>query len=438
MGDVRKGWSASPIGFRDARLEASDFSAAMALVVAGIPALLIGAELVGIGLDLAQMIIAVPLGAIIGGGMIGLLGRQAAASAAPGVFLLRAPLGSIGAAFFSIARLALTVSWAAVIVDVAGGWIASAVSSIGLPMPDYAGPLIVAVLAVLLFFNGLAWSFDFIRRRMFPLVIVLTLIVVWRLLTRSDPVGGEPLEGGFLEAVDAVVGLAVLWSALGSDAGGHGQREEETASGLGLGYAIATIAFVLAGAAVSRVGELDAIASLGGGIIGAVLLLFWVPVMEIDGAGGLMATSVVSLQSLLRRIPPTFGLLLAGAAAVAGAIFVDPELVRRVISIATVVVAPALAVLLVDALLVRPGGFHSDELFRWRGEYGTFNVRGIAAWVVGTGLGLWLRPDLGVLPSGPRGLPAILLGMIAAVAVFWPLSLLGQRRRSQVIGMRNF
>ncbi|CAN5162588.1 hypothetical protein BH18ACT5_BH18ACT5_07460 [soil metagenome] len=438
MGDVRRGWIASPIGFRDARLESADFSAAMALAVAGIPALLIGAELVGIGLDFAQLPIAVPLGAIIGAGIVGMIGRQAAASAAPGAFLLRAPLGSIGAAVFNLARLTLTLSWATLIVDIAGGWIESALAPLGLALPDYAPAAIVAILAAILFFNGFAWSIDFIRRRMFPFVIVLTLVVVWRLLTQSDPIGGQPLRGGFLEAVDAVLGLAILWSAFAGDAGGHGQREEETASGLGLGYAIATLAFVLAGAVVSRAGEFDAIASLGGGMIGAILLLLWVPVMEIDGAGGLLASSTVSMQTLLRGIPPAAGILLAAAGAAAGSILLDPELIRRVITTATLVVAPALAVLLVDCLVIRPGGYHSDELFRWKGEYGWFNLRGVAAWVGGAAVGLWLRPDLGLIPAGPEGLPALLLGMIAAATIFWPLSQLGQRRRSRITGMRGF
>jgi len=438
MAEVRKGWSTSPIGFRDARLESSHFSAAMALVVAGIPALLVGAELVSAGLDFAQLIIAVPLGAIIGGAIIGLLGRQAAASAAPGAFLFKAPLGSLGALLFNLARLVVTLAWAVLVLDIASGWVDSALADFGLSAPPYLVPAVIATLAVVMFANGFAWSLDFLRRRMFLVGIGLTLIVVWRLLNRSDPVGGVPVRGGFLEAVDAVLGLAILWSAVGADAGGHGQREDDTASGLALGYAVATLAFVLAGASLTRGGGLDAVTSLGGGIIGAALLLLWVPVMEVDGAGSLLASSTVSLQAIVRPLPAVVGLPLVGAATVVGAELLSGEVVRLLINIGTLVVAPALAVLLVDSLVIRPGGYRSDDLFRWRGDYGLVNLRAIAAWLVGIALGLWLRPDLGLLQGGLDGTPALLIGMAASAVVYWPLAALGRRRQSLVYGLRRF
>jgi purine-cytosine permease-like protein len=410
----------------------------MAMAVAGIPALLVGAELFGQGLDFAQLIIVVPLGAIAGGAIVGLVGRQAAASAAPGAFLFRAPLGSIGAALFNLSRLALTLAWATLILSVASRWLQSALINFDLRLPDYVSSGIVALLAIALFFNGFSWTFDFLRRRLFVLVIVLTLIVVWRLLNRSDPTGDEPLTAGFPAAIDGLLGLAIVWSTLASDAGGYGHREDETASGLGFGFAIATLAFVLAGAAVSRVGVLDPVSAFGGGLVGAILLLAWVPVMEIDGTGGLLASTTVSLQSIIRAMPAYVGLILGAGVAIVGSQMLDTSTIRDVISIVTLLVGPAVSLLLVDAWLINPGGYHSDELFRWRGEYGTFNFFGVVSWLAGAALGVWLRPDLGVLPGGPELGPAVLLGMLTSAILYWPLGRLRIRRRTEAAALRRF
>ncbi len=77
----------------------------MTLFVAGVPALLIGSELALQGVGLGQMILAAPLGVLVGALVIGLLGRQAAASGVPSVYLGRAAFGSIGGMLFSLARI---------------------------------------------------------------------------------------------------------------------------------------------------------------------------------------------------------------------------------------------------------------------------------------------------------------------------------------------
>ena len=96
MAGTHKGWSRGSIGYRDAQLDSSDFTAAMTLFVAGVPALLIGSELALQGVGLGQMILAAPLGVLVGALVVGLLGRQAAASGVPSVYLARAAFGSLG------------------------------------------------------------------------------------------------------------------------------------------------------------------------------------------------------------------------------------------------------------------------------------------------------------------------------------------------------
>ncbi len=52
--------------------------------------------------------------------------------------------------------------------------------------------------------------------------------------------------------VDAVFGLAILWAVVGGDFGGYGRREEETATGLGYGFIVSGLVFVMAGAALTQ------------------------------------------------------------------------------------------------------------------------------------------------------------------------------------------
>ena len=311
-------------------------------------------------------------------------------------------------------------------------------------VPEYVIPGVLALLAGILFFSGLAFSVHLIRRRLFWLVLVLTLIVVWRVLEGTNPVETVTGTQSFTGAVDAILGLAVLWAAIGSDVGGYGQREDETATGLGLGFAIGTIAFVLAGAALGqRFGsDLVGISGLGAGVIGAVLLILWVPVMEVDGAGGLAASASISLQTILGMIPARVWLFLVIAAAAVGSVLVAHENLRLIADLSGAVVGPALAVIVTDCTLVRRGGYASDELFRWRGEYGLINPAGLLAWVIGALVSLWLHPQIEGLPellgSGPDGLPSLLLGMLASALVFGVVGRLIVGGRTQTYQMRSF
>ena len=444
MTEVRKGWAVGPIGFRDARLDSADLSSAMALFVAGIPALLVGAELAGAGLGFGQLIIAAPLGAIVGAGLIGLLGRQAAASGAPGAYLARAPFGSLGGLVFNVLRLVLTLGWAALVIQIATNWVESALLALNVAVPDYVIPAVLAALAALFFMNGLAWTVVLVRRRLFWIVLALMLVVVWRVLEGSDPTEAVTGDLSFVGALDEVLALAVLWAAVGADLGGYGQREDETATGLGFGFGIGALAFILAGAALGqRVGaDLSNMSGLGAGVIGAALLILWVPFMEIDGTGGLVAASAMSIQSVMEFIPTRFWLVMSALAAGAGAAFFDQTALREAVGLAAAIVGPAMAVVVVDAYLVRPGGYSSDELFRWRGDYGLINPAGLLSWVIGAGLALWLQDAVTslspIIGSGPDGLPALLLGMLAAGLIFGVVGRLIVGGRSETYQMRSF
>jgi purine-cytosine permease-like protein len=430
MADIHKGWSRGTIGYRDAQLDSSDFTAAMTLFVAGVPAMVIGSELALQGVGLGQMILATPFGVLIGALVLGLVGRQAAASGVPSAYLGRAAFGSIGTMLFSLARLTLTTAWAAITLRVAAGWVEASLANWDLSFNNWGIVAIIALLAVVAFLPGPAWALaQLLRRRVFLVAIVVLLVATWRVLLGSDPVSSEPATGGFFETVDAVFGLAILWAIVGGDFGGYGKREEETATGLGYGFIVSGLVFVMAGAALTQRlgGPPTDLLLFGAGTAGAVLALIWVPLMEVDGLGGLNASGTWSVETLVPIIPPRVLYVLVTGASVAGSVLVEADVLRSAADVALSLVAPGLGVLLIDAYVMRGGAHSADELVRWRGEYGWLNPFGFLSWVVGAAVTLWLRPKSDVtrdwFPSwpgdGPGGLPGLLIGCAVASVVYF-------------------
>jgi purine-cytosine permease-like protein len=425
MSDIRMGWSRGPIGYREARLEASDFTAAMTLFVAGIPSLLVGMELAGMGVGIGQLILSAPLGAVGGALVMGMLGKQAAGSGAPGAYLGRAAFGSIGNLPFSIARIALTVSWAALILRIAGSWVIEALSTWNRSVMPTVPWGVLAVLAIAAFFPGPSWAARILFRKwMFPIAVIILLVAAWRILSNPGEAASEARNGGFFIAIDAVFGLAILWSTIGTDLSGYSHRDEEAATGLAYGYAIGTLLFVVAGAAIaSRLDGVESVLTLlGTGTLGAILGLLWVPLMEVDGLAGLTAATSWSTETVLPWIPPRALSILAGGGAFAAAYFLEYEMLRSIADLSLSLVAAGLAVILTDSYLVRGGAYSADELFHWHGDYGFLNLIGIGSWATGAVVTVWLRPKSDVirewLPTwpgdGPGGLPGLLIGFVVA------------------------
>jgi purine-cytosine permease-like protein len=449
-GTMQQGWERGPIGYRTAQLESSDFTAAMTLFVAGIPALLVGADLVRQGIGMGQLILAAPIGAVLGALVIAMLGQRAASSGAPTVYLSRPALGSIPAALVTIVRLGLTVAWGAIILRVAGNWLAAALVEIGVAVPADLALVVVAVLGAVLLLAGPIWfARTLLRKRLFWIAVVVVLIAAWRVLSGTDPAGEEVVRGGFLEAVDAVFGLAILWLAAGGDLAGFGRYEEEAGGGLGLGFAIPALVFVLGGAAFAiRVDAFpDTLTVLGAGVVGGLLAIFWVPLMEVDGFSGLSLSGAFALESIIPRAAPLVLALVAAGGSAAAALVVPLADLRVWADLAMAVFAPAVGVMLVHSYVVDPGGYSGDELYRWRGYYGTFRFSGLICWLLGVLVALWMRPvgpaavaeALNLLPFEPTtGLPALLMGVLAGGGFYLVVGLLLLRHRQGPYRLRGF
>jgi len=446
---IRKGWTRGTFGYRDAQLEGADFTASLTLFVGGIPALLVGADLAGRGIGFGQLILAAPIGALLGAAIAGLMGRKASASGAPSAYLSRPAFGSLGAIPLTLVRLVLTVAWGAVILSVAGEWLTAALATMGLTVPSVVGPVLVAVLGTLLLSAGPAWMVHtFLRRRLFGISVIVVLVAAWRVLDGTSGEQGQPVIGGLLNSVDEVFGLALLWLAVGGDIGGYGHREEDTATGIGFGFAVASLVFVLGGASLAeKIGGFPAdLTVLGAGILGGVIALVWVPLMESDGFGGLAASGGFALESLVPAIPPLILAVLAAIGSVVSAIVLPLEELREWAALASVLFAPGVGVILADAYVLRPGSYMSDHLFMWRGDYGLLNVAGVLSWVVGGIATLYIRP-IGpavirdtitpLIGGGLPGLPVLLIGVVGTGILYLGLGWVVLKRRAGVYRLRG-
>ena len=238
---------------------------------------------------------------------------------------------------------ALTLAWAAITLRVAAGWVQASLETWDISFSDWGVVAVIAVLALAAFLPGPVWAVSqLLRRRVFLVAIVVLLVATWRVLFGLDPVSSESASGGFFETVDAVFGLAVLWAVVGGDFGGYGKREEETATGLGYGFIVSGLVFVMAGAALTQRlgGPPTDLLLFGAGTVGAVLALIWVPLMEVDGVGGLNASTTWSLETLVPGIPPRVLYVVATAASVADPVMLESEVLRSAADVALSLVAP--------------------------------------------------------------------------------------------------
>jgi cytosine/uracil/thiamine/allantoin permease len=188
------------------------------------------------------------------------------------------------------------------------------------------------------------------------------------------------------------------------------------------------------------------VTGIGPGLVGAVVLLVWIPLMEVDGLAGLSASSAWSLQTVAGGIPARILVVLTGGMGLALAWFTTPETVRMIADLGVSLITPALSIALVDAYLVAEEPYSADKLFRWRSDYGWLNLVGLMSWIVGCGLALWLRPRPAfapvwldsMLPSAPTGWPGLFIAGFGAGLAYLSLGKLLRVGRSRRQRMRRF
>jgi purine-cytosine permease-like protein len=437
-------WSASTSAFGS-----GDMTAAIAVAVLGIPALLIGTDIFGqAGLGPDQLLLMAPLGILAGGFLLGVTGRMAAANGSAGGWLFRPAFGSLPASVMALVRLALTLAWGALVLRIASDWVLNGAEALEWSIPDYLPLAVLGGLALLLTITGPVWTVQrVVRPILFWATVVVVLVATWRILALPGTGRTGRSDADFLLGLDLMFALALLWTPFATDLGRFAQRDEEAGTSLGYGFVIASMLAVVGGAVIGmNLGGFPSDLSLfAPAWAGGVLAIVWVLALEGDEGFSFTTSSTMSLLAAIPWIPGVVMAVIAGGATIAGAMFLDIAYLRSVADLALIGYTASMGVVLADYYVVRSRDYQADALYRWRG-YSWFNLWGVVAWVGTVVLASWLRPlgpdplrRLAVkIPAGEvRDFPVVMFSLIVAFVAYTVLGMFVGRVQDRQYQMRG-
>ena len=398
------------------------------------------------GLSLGWALLAILVGAVIGNGLLGLVGTIGADTGLPTMVLFRPVLGPRGSYVPTLLNILQLVGWATFEVIVMAqaatllsqrlfgfggylGWIAC--FSLLTALMAVGGPVLVvkqwmekfAVWFLLLTFTWLT-------------VAVLMTYDIRTLLAR--PATGEM---SFWLAVDLVAVMPISWVPLVADYSRFARSRRGAFWGTGLGYGVSHVWFYALGAVLglSAAVSLDpnapiapllaAIAGLTAGWVALLILL----VGETDEAFANVYSAAVSTLNLSRRLKERSLILgFSGLVLVLAATIPLVQYESFLLLIGSVFV-PLLGILTADYFLLRGRGYDAEAMHQEGGPYWYrrgVNWTAMGVWVAGVALYLAIAglPQLGwrgIAPWLGATLPAFafgfggywLLGRQIAVAV---------------------
>ena len=367
-----------------------------AAVSIGAPGLLIGMNLAhpdGLGLSLGQIILLVPIGALVAGGLAAVVAVPGAAVGVPFGLLVRPALGvGLGSAVGPLRALLFVglIAWQfRVVLDAAGAAFSETAALVSVAA--------LIVLAVALFIVGTDNSIRyFIRWPAFWGGIFVAFGLLWRISSFDLGFAGTP-GLGFWAGVDDFVWLTVLLAPLIVDSARLIDRDSAAPTAVAFGFSVPTVLIVVGGASLAAATGLNGSSALGaffgtGTSIALILGLAWLLFAEVDQAFSAAFSAVLEVATLTQVVPQavTAGILLVGAGAAAW--FGSGELIESVMQWGVRILAPVIGVLLADYFFVRHSRYETDDLFRVGGEYPLVNIVGVLGWLAGLAFAEWLKP----------------------------------------------
>ena len=382
----------------------------------GIPLLLVGIRLMsgteagGLGFSASQLLLVVPIGVLLGVGLLSAVAYASALVSDRTLIMVRPALGIVGSWLFVPVVVAFLVSWSALELDLAGRSLSAASEAFNGPAIARSwGVVIVAVLAAFFLFLGPQLVVrSWVKWFAFWVGLGVMLILVWRTVTELDLVAMlEQAPGAhFWLGVDLVVGGAVVFFPLVAETARFAPDQGTAASSVGAGYGVpALIAVLLGGLAASTntlmeptpVGIVAEFFGSSAGVLGAVLAVFWLFGAEADQPFAFLYSASASIQTLVSRAPIWAGGFVLLAISAVLSVIVDTTFWVELIGLLLSIVIPVLGVFLADFFIVRRRSYLSDSLYDIRGAYRGFNVWALPSLIIGFVLYQWIAP------AGPSG-----------------------------------
>ncbi|MFN8474409.1 MAG: putative hydroxymethylpyrimidine transporter CytX [Anaerolineae bacterium] len=417
-------WGIEPIPPAARHLRRWDYSILWADLGVGMLVLVAGSLLVP-GLGLAEALLAIVVGTLVGNLLLAMAGIVGSDTGVPTMVSLRPALGLRGSYIPSALNIVQLIGWAAFEVLI----MAQAANAITQSLVGVSNYLLwVAFFAILSTFMAVLGPVTIIKKWLEKVgvwaVLLTTIYLTWYIVSHFDMAAlfAQPGTGdlSFWAGVDLVVAMPVSWLPLVSDYSRFARRTSDAFWGTYIGYFIANVWFYALGAMMMMALKLSdpldlipAIATLAGGTVALLIIL----VDETDNAFANIYSTAVSAQNIIPKLSlRTVAIGIGAVVAVLAATLPLADYQWFLLLIGSVFV-PLFGILAADYFVVRRRRYVTADLFRNDGAYwyhGGFNIAGVLAWLLGVGVYQWISramPDLGAT------IPSFVVSLVAYIVL---------------------
>ena len=381
----------------------------------GITALPFGAYLVTFyGLNLTQAIFAAIIGCVLSYALVGLVGIAGIRAGAPTMVVSRASFGVVGNKLPTLVSYATCIGFEILLMAIATLAFGSILSRVGVGGGDGTLAISFAIAAFITIAISLLGHATIVKMATIFTWIYGILIIPFMIFSSSQidlhkvttlPTGH--FLGGFIGGISIVaVGLGIGWVNTGSDYTRYLPRTTSSRSLVGwtvIGSSIAPIILIIFGALLAASDPNLAVAANPVSYLARPLpTWFLVPFMVSAGIGLIAAaltemySSGLSLMTLGLRVPRYKSVAIDGVLMIIGVVYIvffAPSFFGAfagfVVTLAAIL-APWVAVFLVDMWLYRRDGYVDRDLYTAQGRYGAWNWAGLTAFILSSVLALGL------------------------------------------------
>lgn len=393
------------------------------------------------GLGLAQALLAIVVGALIGNVLLGLAATIGSDTGVPTMVLLRGPLGLRGSYAPTVLNIVQLLGWASFEVIV----MAQAANRLAIDIFDVRSAyhlwvLLFSVLTLALALGGPVLVTKHVLEKFLIWAVLLTTIwITVSLLTSynirelfSRPGTGEI---SFWAAVDLVVAMPISWFPLVADYSRFSRDRKAAFWGTAAGYFVPQVWFYAIGAllvlAAGVASDPDApIAPLLSAIAGLTVGWFALLVLlmdEVDEGFANVYSTAVSIQNLLPRLSQRMLIIAISAVVLVVAWFVPLAQYESFLLLIGAFFVPLLGVLAADYFVLHDRRYEAEELLEPGGRYwyaGGVNWVAVAVWFVGVATYLVIAGihvkglDInGLAPSLGASLPSFAVAFVLHVTL---------------------
>lgn len=397
------------------------------------------------GRPLWVSLLAVVVGAVIGGLLLGLAAAPGAREGVPAMVLLRGLLGARMSYVPTVVNVAQCVGWATFEIVV----IAEAASRI-VGAPRWPFVLGAGALATLMALRPLG-AVRLLAR--YAAWVALAAVVYLFLQVLRQPLPAEATVGNatsFWTAVDVVIALPASWAPLAADYTRHVRGTRSAGAGAAIGYGLATVVFFTLGmlALVAYgAGGLDLIGALLAVPLGGLALLLLV-VVELDEAFANVYSTAVSSQNIVAHWDRRLLALGVGTLATLLALSFDIVAYEPFLFLIGSVFVPLVGVLVVAYYLLPDGGWDVSRtapsrpllVLPWAAGFVAYQLT-LPTFFTGPGSGwtAWWsarQGDLGIDPANGMSASLVSLGVAMVLTGLVGLPSLVRRRSRRGRGGR--